>query len=35
MDFFRFELKRFLKSPKNKICLILLAAIFLGLFIFN
>ena len=35
MDFFRFELKRFLKSPKNKTCLILLAAIFLGLFIFN
>ncbi|VUW91257.1 ABC-2 family transporter protein [Streptococcus constellatus] len=35
MAFFYFELKRFLKNPKNKICLILLSAIFLGLFIFN
>ena len=34
MEFFHFELKRFLKSPKNKICLILLAVIFFGLFAF-
>ncbi|MBP2620655.1 ABC transporter permease [Streptococcus panodentis] len=34
MAFFYFELKRFLNSPKNKICLVLLAAIFLGLFAF-
>lgn len=35
MAFFYFELKRFLKNPKNQICLTLLAVIFLGLFIFN
>ncbi|MGT2783924.1 ABC transporter permease [Streptococcus merionis] len=35
MVFFKFELKRFLKNPKNKICLGILIVIFLGLFILN
>ncbi|CAM3023492.1 ABC transporter permease [Lactococcus laudensis] len=33
MTLFYFELKRFIKNPKNKICLALLALIFFGLFV--
>lgn len=35
MTLFYFELKRFIKNPKNKICLALLALIFFGLFVLN
>ena len=33
MTLFYFELKRFIKNPKNKICLALLALISFGLFV--
>lgn len=35
MNLFYFELKRFLKNPKNKICLLLLALLFVTLFTLN
>lgn len=35
MSYFKFELKRFLKNPKNQLCLGLLVLIFFGLFAFN
>ncbi|GGE32422.1 ABC transporter permease [Streptococcus himalayensis] len=35
MKFFCFEFKRFINNPKNKICLVLLLLLFIGLFILN